>query len=231
MDELIRFELRDDVALLTMDDGKANALSYAMLEAIHGAFDRAEREAKAVVLAGRPGKFCAGFDLKEMMKGPEQAKALVTEGAAMYMRLYTHPQPLVAACTGHAMAGGALLLLVADTRIGEPGAFKLGLNEVAISMTLPLLARELARDRLSKRHLTAATIQAALYDPATSVDVGYLDRVAGEGGAVDEAVAEAMRLATLPAQAYANTKRKMREATVELVQAGTARDLDDLLAD
>lgn len=218
MSDPVSYELRDAVALVKMDDGKANALSHEMIAGIQGAIDRAEKEAKAIVLVGRDGKFCAGFDLKTMMSGMDAARKLVTEGADMYMRIYGHPLPIVAACTGHALAGGALLLLSSDTRIGAEGDFKIGLNEVSISMPLPMLAQELARDRLGKRYLTEAAIQAKIYSPDGACEVGYLDRLAGAEEVVEVAVAEAKRLAGLPGFAYARTKAKLRERTIAYIR-------------
>ncbi len=228
MSDLLSYELRDGVALLKMDDGKANALSYEMLAAIDGALDRAEKEAKAIVLVGREGKFCAGFDLKTMMSGMEAATKLVAEGAKMYLRLYAYPMPVVAACTGHALAGGALLLLSSDTRIGAEGSFKIGLNEVAISMPLPVLAQELARDRLGKRHLTEATIQAKVYTPDGAAEAGYLDQLAAAEEVEAVAFAEAKRLADLPNVAYAKTKSKLREATINHIQNTLSADMERL---
>src|SRR5436305_14814945 len=97
-------ELDGKTAVITMDDGKANALSYEMIDALLGALGRAEGEASAIVLAGRPERFCAGFDLKVMMSGIDQARALLTRGAELLMRLYGSPLPVVIACTGHALA-------------------------------------------------------------------------------------------------------------------------------
>lgn len=225
MSDLVCYELRDNVAVLKMDDGKANALSHAMLDAINAALDRAEAEAKAVLLVGRAGRFCAGFDLKTMMSGIDAAMKLVTVGAAMYMRLYELPLPVVAACTGHALAGGALLLLVSDTRLGVEGPFKIGLNEVSISMPLPVLAQELARDRLGAKYLTAATIQAEVYTPDGAAEVGYLDELTSAEELFDRALSEAAKLAQLPSVAYAKTKAKLRQATIRHIRETLAADL------
>ncbi len=228
MSELLRYELRDGVALLTMDDGKANALSHAMLDALMQALDRAESEAGAVVLAGRAGRFCAGFDLKVMMSGIDAAAKLVMAGAEVYLRLYDLPLPLVAACTGHALAGGALVLLVCDTRFGAEGDFKIGLNEVAISMPLPTLAQELARDRLAVQHLTAATIQARIYSPDGAAEVGYLDTLSAPGAVLDDALAAARSLAALPRHAYATTKKMLRSRTIAYIRDTLASDFERL---
>src|SRR5438105_13642725 len=117
------------VAVISIDDGKANALSPDVLSALSEAFDKAEADgASAVLLQGRPGRFSAGFDLSIMTSGVEPMRALVTQGAELLLRVFTYPVPVVAACTGHALAAGALLLLVSDVRVGAEGEFKIGLN-------------------------------------------------------------------------------------------------------
>src|SRR5262245_29376933 len=110
----VEYELQDRIAVVRFDDGKANALSHASMAALDAALDRAEKEAHALVLTGRAGRFSAGFDLQGMMAGPESATALVTRGAELLLRAYVAPLPLVIACTGHALAAGALLVLTGD---------------------------------------------------------------------------------------------------------------------
>jgi len=224
-DNPVGFELDGKVAVIRIDDGKANALSPTLLENLNSAVDRAQNQAQAVLLVGRPGKLSAGFDLTIMTAGAEAARALVTQGAEFLLRLYIHPQPVVIACTGHALAAGALLTLVADTRIGARGDFKIGLNEVAIGMRLPIFAVELAKDRLSKRHLTAATLQARIYSPDDAVDVGYLDRVVDADELFAQSLECSKRLAELPRGAYGWTKKIARESVVASIRATLEEDM------
>ena len=56
----ISLDIQDDVALVTMDDGKKNAITIEAFQGLEAALDKAEADAAAVVLAGRPGSFCAG---------------------------------------------------------------------------------------------------------------------------------------------------------------------------
>lgn len=229
-DELVQYELNDAVAVLRIDDGKANAVSHTFIEAVNAGLDRAAQEARAAVIVGRPNRFSAGFDLSVVRDGgPEAARALVTAGAEMLMKMYVHPQPLLIACTGHAIAAGALMLLAADTRIGTEGDFKIGLNEVSIGMTLPHFLVTLAHERLSKRHLTQATIQARLYDPVTAVDAGFLDSVCPAATLVEETVKEASRLAELRTEIYRDAKMRSRGAVAEEVLGTLQDDLGRLM--
>jgi len=221
----VRYELRDGVAVVTMDDGKANALSHAVIAEIQECLARAEHEAEAVLIAGRDRRLSGGFDLAAMTASPQSARKLVTEGAELMLRLYTYPRPVAVACTGHALAAGAILLLSTDVRIGAEGDFKIGLNEVAIQLTLPIFAMELARARLSKRHFTAAVSQARIYDPAGAVDAGYLDQVVKPDALLETAFAEARRLGALPDPAFRKTKERERAATVKLIRDTLEADM------
>ena len=177
MTELLSYALEGATAVVTMDDGKANALSEPMIDALTSALSRAESEASAMVLCGRPDRFCGGFDIKVMMSGPEAATALTRRGAALLMKLYGAKVPLVIACTGHALAGGALVVLTGDLRIGAAGSFRIDLNEVSIGLPVPILAMALARDRLTPSELPRATLLSRIYDPEGAVLAGYLDEV------------------------------------------------------
>lgn len=223
---IVQYVQEGSVAIITMDDGKANALSPTMTQAIGEALDKAEKDAKAVILAGRPGRFCAGFDLKIMMTGPDAAMSMIMKGGELFLRLYEFPKPVVMAVTGHAMAGGILLAATGDTRIGALGEFKLGLNEVQNNMPVPVLAHELARDRLTAKELLPAVAHAKIYNPESAVEAGWLDRAVPGESLAAEAMAEATRLGALPGFAYATSKKSLRRQTIDYVRS----TLDENLA-
>ena len=205
------YSLENNIAILRFDDGKANAVSHAFIDQMMEGLDKAEQEAGAVVVLGRDGMFSAGFDLKEIQKGPDAAANLVGRGAEMMHRMFGYPMPLVAGSTGHAIAAGAFMLLASDTRVGASGDFRIGLNETAISMVLPVFGFELARTRLSKRHQTAAVIQAQLFPPEEARDAGFLDHVVDADKVEATCIEAATTLAELPTQVYGAQKRKLRE--------------------
>jgi enoyl-CoA hydratase len=227
--EILTYTLEGTTAVVTMDDGKANALSDAMIAALLAALTRAEGEATAMVLVGRPDRFCAGFDLRVMMSGPEAAKSLLGRGSELLMRLYGASIPLVMACTGHALAGGALVLLTGDVRIGAAGAFRIGLNEVSIGMPVPVLAMELARDRLTSTELSRATLMAQIYAPETAAKAGYLDEVVPGADVLARAKEEATRLGVLAKGAFSATKARLRGKTIKHIQDTLEDDMKSLL--
>jgi enoyl-CoA hydratase len=220
MSELVRVEVSNHVATLHMDDGKANAYGPDMIAALSAGLDRAKTDANAVVIAGRPGVLCAGFDLRIIRGGDESAAAAMRNaGMELLLKAYMHPQPLVFACTGHALAAGALLLLTGDHRVGAAGEFKIGLNETGIGLALPAFGLELARDRLSPRYLTAATINATVYSPEDALEVGYVDVIATPEDVLNVAQTQAQRLGELSGEAVAATKVGLRQATIDRIRA------------
>jgi enoyl-CoA hydratase len=221
MTERTTYEQVGDVALITMDDGKANAFGPPMIAAVDAMLDRASDQARAVVLTGRPGVFSGGFDLNVFRDGgPEQARAMGLAGARLMMRLYGWPQPLVVAASGHAIALGALCLLTGDHRLAADGDFRFGLNEVAIGRTLPPFAWLLARDRLSRRALTQAALTARMYDAEGARDAGFVDAVAPAAELRDAALERAAQLAELDANAFSAMKQGLRGEGIDAVLAG-----------
>jgi len=217
---LTRYELQDGIATIAMDDGKANALSAAMLGELAAAFDRAERDAAVVVLSGRERTFSGGFDLRcEPAGWPE----MVGAGARLAERMLSFPQPVLAACNGNAVAMGAFLLLAADLRIGVAGDVKLGLNEVAIGLTMPYFAVALARHRLARPFADRCVVTGALLGPQEACAAGFLDRVVEPARLPEEARAAAHALAGIDRAAHAATKLRVRARALEGVREGIAR--------
>ena len=210
--------VENDIAIIELDEGRANAVSHQLIDDVSRGLDEAEKTAKAVLIRGREGMFSAGFDLKEFKKGPEATQALVKRGTEILLRIFMHPQPVIAECTGHAVAAGAFILLAADTRLGAEGDFKIGLNETAIGFELPVFGLEFAKARLSKRHLQNAVVQAELYDPAQAVDVGYLDSALPPDALHQAALETANRLAELPGEAYGKNKRGLRGEIAAVIE-------------
>ncbi len=226
MSESVCYENAGDVAIIHMDDGKANALSPAVLAAINEALDQAAEAGSAVVLTGRPDRFTAGFDLTVMREGgPDAARAMVTEGGRLALRIARFRAPVVIASTGHALAMGAVLLAAADTRIGAAGDYKIGFNEVAIGMTTPIFLLELARQRMPNREFLRSVVQAHIYDPDGAVIAGLYDEVVAPDQVLARATAEAERLGKLPRIPYVGTRKLVRGAVLDHIEATLEDDM------
>ena len=216
----VQVENRNGVALIQFDDGKKNAITPEAAAAILAGLEEAEASADAIVIAGRPGAFCAGFELATMTSGDVEAIGELTlAGAKILYKLYGTGKPLVAACTGHAFTIGALWLLACDTRIGEQGAYKFSMIETAMGMVMPDWAMEPLKARVNPTRFLPVVTQSVTLDPVGAVDAGFLDRLVPEGEAVDAAVKLAAELGKLPGKAYAGNKLVPRQQPLQIMAA------------
>ena len=228
MSELITYHLDDGIATLTLSNGKVNAISPDVVAAFNAALDRAAEDRAVVIITGQPGILSGGYDLKVMTASPQAAVALVTAGSTLARRMLSHPFPIIVACPGHAVAKGAFLLLSADYRIGVEGPFSIGLNEVQIGMTMHHAGIELARDRLSLAAFQRSVINAEMFDPASAVNAGFLDKVVPAEQLAEAALAAARQLKKINMSAHKHTKLKVRKALLELLDDAIIRDQEHL---
>ena len=224
MSELVVYSLQDGVATLTLTNGKVNAVSPELIASFNRALDQAEQAGAVVIVTGQPGILSGGYDLKVMLSGPQNALDLVAAGSTLARRMLAHPQPVIVACPGHAVAKGAFLLLSADYRIGVEGAFNIGLNEVKIGMTMHHVGIALARDRLTPPAFQRAVINAEMFNPQGALDAGFLDRVVPAEQLLAAAGELAQQLKGLNMTAHKNTKRKARKGLLDALDAAIEVD-------
>jgi enoyl-CoA hydratase len=225
MTDRVTYDSSDGIATITLDDGKVNALSPAMQLEISAALERAEQDAAVVVLAGRSGVFSAGFDLSVLRAGGDDAAMMLRGGFELAYRLLSYPRPFVVACTGHAIAMGAFLMLSGDYRIGEAGAkHAIRANEVAIGLALPQAAIEICRVKLAPACLDRALVLAEPFTPDTAVGAGFLDAVTSTGTVLERAREVAVQLKDLDRDAHTATKLRLRQGQLAALRAAIDTD-------
>jgi enoyl-CoA hydratase len=226
MSELVTYERKECVATIVMDDGKVNLMSLSMLDALNEALDQAQWDQSVVVLTGRSAMFSAGFDLRVLRRGGTAASRMVRQGFALAERILAFPTPVVVACSGHALAMGAFLILSGDYRIGAAGSFKIGVNEVAIGLTMPHFGVEICRHRLAPSHFNRAVINSEIYAPDAAVTAGFLDEVVPAAELTARAQLAAAQLALLNMRAHAATKLRARQQALRAIRSAIQTDED-----
>jgi len=207
-------ERHESVLVITLDDGRANALTRELFAAVTDAVRAAESdpEVKAVVITGREGRFSGGFDLG-VMRGDDldAISNLAADGAMLVHTLYSAKVPVVAACSGHAIAMGAMILLGCDLRIGAEGDFKFGMTEHAIGMSLPDWAVTILSERVPRTMLQRTLMNAEVYGPEGAVSAGFLDVVVPADRVLAEAIETAQQLGDqIDLRARASTLKRLR---------------------
>lgn len=224
MSERVHYKFDEGVSTITFDDGKANVLSVAMLNELNEALDRAEQDKGIVVLVGRPGMFSGGFDLKVFQQGGEELLAMLEGGAHIAERLQRFPQPVVAACTGHAIAMGVFLLLSCDYRIGAEGEFRICANEVEIGLTVPHFAIETCRQKLTPSAFHRAINTAEPFSGENAVAGGFLSETIAPEKLIERAREKAKQWQNLKLEAYRTTKARALEQHFRTLQDAISKD-------
>jgi enoyl-CoA hydratase len=212
----MKYELLEGgIAKISLDNGKANAVSFDLAEEFMANLDRAKAQSKGVLISGQVGIFSAGFDLKVMASGPAAAKKMVSKGMLLLEKIYSHPHPVVAACEGHAIGMGVFILLSCDYRIGALGEFVLKLPETAIDMPFNATLRTLAKTHVHALHHSRAIVQSEGYSPLHAARIGMLDEAVEADQVQEKALAKLTELCALPGARYEENKLFMRAKEIQ----------------
>jgi enoyl-CoA hydratase len=225
MSDILTYDLKDGVATIVMDDRNANIMSITMLDELHKAFDQASKDKAVVILTGREGIFSSGFDLSVFGQGAEKVLKMLTLGAELAEKTLSFPLPVITACNGHALPMGAFLMLSADRRICTEGNYKIGLNEVAIGLTVPYFAIEIARQRLTPAEFNRSVITSYMYTPREAVMAGFADQIVSDGKLMETAIEISRELIKLDMNAHRSTKLRAREDALKRVRLAIEREL------
>jgi enoyl-CoA hydratase len=219
MTDLATYSRSGPVGTIVIDDGKANVMSLAMLNALHAAFDQAEKDGVVVILKARGKHFSGGFDLNVFAKGSAEDQYLMLKaGAELALRILSFPTPVVAACQGNAYPMGAFLIMSSDHRIAAEGDYRIGMNEVAIGLTVPRFAIEIARQRLTPAYFSRVVVTAEMFGPTEAVTAGFFDRVVPPDALERSAEEVAQKLAALNMAAHAGTKARARGTVLKMIR-------------
>ena len=212
--------------VLRMRAGKANAIGPAWLGRMESLLDEAlGARARALVITGYEGFFSAGLDLPALDALDEQGMGSFMSGFSRTMlRIFELPLPVVAAVNGHAIAGGCVLALQADFRVGASSDFRIGLNEVQLGIGLPAIVLESLRAQMPPPSLLPIALEGRLFSPEEARSVGLLHEVVAADTLEQRAVAKAMELGALPCAAYAAVKRGLRGPVAQRVRDLAAQD-------
>ena len=219
------------VRLLTLDRPPANAITAALLADLSAALDAAREDdaVRAVVLTGAGPFFSAGLDLRggiDFAAAPGAGVASDPFAALRecILRFLHLPKPTVAMLRGHAIAGGLVLVLACDYRLGQEGEYRIGLNEVAIGASFPRAAFEVVRLRLTHQRAGELLLGATLYPAGEAVRLGVVDELLPAATFEETLMRRAARLGSYPRAAYAHTKAALVAATIARVEAETPQE-------
>jgi enoyl-CoA hydratase len=215
-------ENRQDVAILRLRHGRANALDVELCRAVLEFFEKAGRgPAVSVVITAEGGIFSAGVDLLRVLDGGSRyVRELLPLLHDFCETIFSFPHPLVAAVNGHAVAGGCILACMADHRVMARGAGRIGVPELSVGVPFPPAPLEIMRFVLPSQHLSRVMVGGATYDPEEAREFGLVDEVVAPEELLDRGVAAARRLGEVHPDTFSLTKSQLRAPALERMRAG-----------
>jgi enoyl-CoA hydratase len=216
---VIEVASQDDVAILRMADGKANAMSIEFCETVTARFGELSH-ARAVVITGYGRIFSAGVDLLRLLDGGvPYIREFLPALSTMLATVFSHPRPVVAAINGHAIAGGCVLACAADRRLMAREAGRIGVTELLVGVPFPPAAMEIMRCAVAPQYFEEAIFSGATYPPQQAMERGLLHEVTEPEGLLDRAIAAAKTLAAVSPAAFALSKRQTRQPALERLES------------
>ncbi len=223
---MIELDHRGTVTILRVKRGKGNAVNIDLLNALNDALSAVENsDARAAIVTGQGSVFGAGVDLPELVAGGEAyVRRFVPLMSVVFERLARFPKPLVAAVNGHAIAGGAIMMLACDQRLIARGSARVGLTEVQVGVQFPAWALEIARFATPPEHFPTLICTGRTWLPEEALSRGLVDEVVDAERLEERALEVATELGTLLPSTYAATKHAVRRPLYEAVEKAIARE-------
>lgn len=217
----VAYTRKASIAVIRMDDGNINALGPPMQQALNDAIGYADRDnVGALVITGNQRVFSSGFDLRILTSGQVRpAIDMFKGGLELAYQLLSYPKPVVMACTGPAIAMGALLLSSGDYRVGAR-ACTIQAKEVAMGMTVPYAALEILKLRLTPYAYQQATGLAKTFRGGSALAAGFIDEITAAEAVVERAEEAAREFVVLDQKAPRTTKFRARADALKAIRAG-----------
>jgi Delta3-Delta2-enoyl-CoA isomerase len=221
----------DDILELRMARPPVNALNPELLTALREAIEAASATgARGLLLSGSPGIFSAGLDVPYLLTldraALEQAWGCFF---AVCSALARSPIPSVAALTGHAPAGGAVLGLFCDYRVMAEGEFRIGLNEVQVGLVVPDCIQHALRRTVGAYRAERLMVAGAMVEAAEAARIGMVDELAAPDAVIARSLAWMQALLALPRSAMLRTRELSRADLIAAIGDPARLRLDEFL--
>jgi len=226
--EKLDYEVRDGIAVITLNDPPANAYSYEMMQDLDRAIldARMDDAVQVIVITGKGEKFfCAGADIQMLVSvTPTYKYYFCLHANETLNRLEQTPKLVIAAINGHCVGGGLEVAMAADIRVARKGAGKMGLPEVSLGVLPGTGGTQRLVRIVGKSKAIELMATGQLFDFERGVELGIVNQIF-EADGFAERVYEYARQFTTPNKAAHAVGRIKRAA-----QTGSEVSFESALA-
>ena len=220
MMEHVRIEREGDIAFLTLDRPPVNAVDLGLLEDAKEAIDvlSGDPDVRSLVVTGAGKCFCAGLDLKVVpFYRPAQQRQYIDLTNKVIRDMFAAPMPTIAAVNGPATAGGFIVAMCCDYRLGATGGYPLGVTESRVGIPFPVSTLEVLRHELSHPVFRRLLLTGVNHPPERALEWGILDELSRPEDLLTRTREVAADLATLPREPYGRIKLQVKGEAIERI--------------
>jgi enoyl-CoA hydratase len=217
----VSLTVADGLATLTLDREHGNAIDSDMVDGLRTACRMLASDplVRGALLTARGTLFSPGLDLQVLIDyDRDEMQDFMTRFSGAMLALFAFPKPLVAAVSGHALAGGCLMAATADRRILRRGV-RVGLNAIRVGVPLPFGSALILREVVHGPRIEEIALLGRNYSDEAALEAGLAHEL-HDGSGFEAACRERLReIATRDPLAFATTKRYLRSGAVERIRA------------
>jgi len=208
----------NQIATITLNRGKVNALSEELIEQLKNQFEILENDdsIRAIILTGQGKFFSFGFDIPGFLNhSKDEFRVFINKFTDLYTYMFLYPKPIVAAINGHAIAGGCMLATTCDYRIMTTGKAKISLNEIAFGSTVFAGSVELLKFCVGQRNAERILMTGSMFSAEEGEKLGLIDKISSEENVMAEAASVASSLGQREPKVFRSVKRLLRAPIAE----------------
>ena len=226
---MIKTKLDNSILTIHINRPKVNAINMDMIKSMSNVLDSSIKNPniKGVILTGSEGIFSGGLDLIELA---DKNKQYMTEFWDMFsnllIKIYSFPKVIFSAISGHSPAGGTVIAIMTDYRIMTKGKYFIGLNEVAVGLTMPVGIGSVFKNVLGYRVAEKMTMKCELVFPDKAQKLGLIDELFDnkESNIIDFSVNIMNEWLKMPLNSQIESKLIMRESTLDKMKKNLKKD-------
>ena len=226
-----RFQ-KENIEVLKLNRPKANALNENLIKELILNLDEIMKDnnIKGIILTGQEGFFSAGLDIVELYnKDKEYMKSFWGLFSNLLEKIYSYPKIIFSAISGHSPAGGTVISIMTDYRIMSKGNFLIGLNEVAVGLSMPRGIGRIFQSLLGERLAEKMTLKGELVSPDKALKIGLIDEVIKPEKLLDHSISVMQNWLKLPFQKQIESKLALRKDIIDLIKSNSKSDNDSVI--
>ena len=229
---MIKVSQQGQTQILELNRPKVNAIDESLIKALINELDKVESDnsIKGIILTGQEGIFSGGLDIISLYeKDKEYMKSFWGLFSNLLLKIYRYPKLIFTAISGHSPAGGTVISIVTDYRIMSKGNYVIGLNEVAVGLSMPIAIGRVFQSLLGERVAEKMTLTGKLVNPDKALEIGLIDEVVDPKNLLNHSIETMNEWFKLPFNKQIESKLSLRNEVIDIMANTIEKENDNFI--